>query len=233
MATLLERWLGKVADELNYLEQQGVLTREWFTDGKWNKHSWLRARVLCALVHSVQHPLIPMLKAKWGQSFRPDLCIVDNYDYMVAIAKYESTNSSDERLMDKDMKNLERAILNYVGYEQHPGDPAWRLPEWRIVISSLPGGPVQCWPGWRYYNEHADYPPKNKDKVRREGNPLEYYEAGLHDYLRSRWGRIVSACEQVPPCHLAWVNVTPMALEVMNVNGEKPGEPMRFLLDLP
>jgi hypothetical protein len=39
---------------------------------------------------------------------------------MIAMVEYESTNSSDERLMSKDIRNFEKAILRYVGYENHP-----------------------------------------------------------------------------------------------------------------
>lgn len=229
----LEGWLAKVADELNYLGQQGALTREWFTDGKWNKRSRLHARVWGALVRSVQPPFVPMVEMTWRQSFRPDLCIMDNHDHMIAMVEYESTNSSDERMMDKDIKNFERAILNYVGYEQHPDDPAWRFPEWRILISTLPDGPVQGWRWWLYYNENTAYPPPIKDKAKRDVNPLAYYEAGLHSYLEATWGRIVNQFGHAPPCHLAWVNLSPESLEVMNVNGEKPSKPIRFLLELP
>ncbi len=231
--TFLEQWLAKVAEELNHLGQQGALTQAWFTDGRWNKQSWLHARVLGALVRSVEPPLVPMVEMTWHQSFRPDLCIMDDHDHMIATVEYESTNSSDERLMDKDMRNFEKAILRYVGYEDHPDDPKWRLPEWRILISSLPNCPVQHWKWWKYNTENMAYPPKIKDKAKRDRNPLVYYEAGLHSYLKATWGRIVDAFGATPPCHLVWVNLTPESIEVMNVDGEKPAQPTRFQLDLP
>ena len=233
VATSLEQWLAKVADELSYLGQQRALTREWFTHGKWNKRSWLHSRVLGALVRSVEHPLIPMVEVRWNQSFRPDLCIFDEHNYMIGMVEYESTNSSDERMMDKDIKHFETAILNYVGYEQHQGDPVWRLPEWHILISSLPDCPVQGWQWWLDYNENPVYPPPIKDKGSRDHNPLAYYEDGLHRYLKATWGRIVDASGHVPPCHLVWINLAPDALEVMNINGEKVAEPVRFGLELP
>jgi hypothetical protein len=229
----LDEWLAKVARELNCLGRQGALTQEWFTDGKWNKRSWLHARVWGTLVRSVQPPLVPMVEMAWARSFRPDLCIMDAHDHMIAMVEYESTNSSDERLMSKDIRNFEKAILRYVGYENHPDDPKWRLPEWRVVISSLPDCPVRRWPWWKGNHENPAYPPEVKDKARRDSNPLAYYEAGLHDYLKATWERIVKEFGHEPPCHLVWVNLRPEVLEVMNVNGEKPHETIRFQLELP
>lgn len=229
----LRQWLANVADELNYLGQQGVFARAWFTDGRWNQRSRLHARVWGALVRSVRPPFVPMVEMTWARSFRPDLCIMDACDNMIATVEYESTNSSDERLMSKDIRNFERAILRHVGYEKHPDDPKRRLPEWWVVISSLPDGPVRRWPWWKNNHENTRYPPSVKDKTRRDANPLAYYEAGLHDYLKATWGRIVEKFGHEPPCHLVWVNLRPEALEVMNIDGEKPRHSMQFLLGFP
>ena len=60
-----------------------------------------------AFVRSVQPPLAPTVQMARGRSLRPDLRIMGGHDQMVAVVEYESTNSSDERLVDKDIRNYE------------------------------------------------------------------------------------------------------------------------------
>lgn len=230
--TFLEQWLANVAGELNDLGRQGAFSRSWLTNGNWNKQSWLHSRIFGLMARAVERPLIPHIEVRWHQAFKADLT-VDYRDQVISIIEYESTNSSDERLMAKDVTHYEKAIQFYIGYEEHSGEPYWKLPEWWIIVSTLPNDPVKDWPWWPYYNEDMDYPPAIKSKAKRDKNPLKYYEAGLHKYFKDSWKRICQGFGHEPPCRLVWVNLGLDALEVKNINGKKPDLPIRFALELP
>ncbi|MBI1918439.1 MAG: hypothetical protein HYS12_27425 [Planctomycetes bacterium] len=226
MAFLLEEWLERVAQELNDLGQRKAISQAWFTDGCWNRYSWLHARVGGSLVRSVERPFIPMVEVIWHRGFKPDLCIVDERDVTVAVIEYESTNSSDERLFGKDLAHFENAIAHYASGKE-------LLPEWWVILSTLPPCPVQNWPWWPDWNENTDYPPAVKDWPTRNRDPLAYYETGLHRELTAAWERVVAAFPSPPACKLVWVNLTPTMLKMMNSNGRPPAEPIEFSLKLP
>lgn len=230
--TFLEQWLTNLADELNYLGQQGAFSQTWLTDGRLNKQSRLHGRVFGAMIRAVERPLIPMVEIRWNQSFKPDLCVADKDNNIIAVIEYESSNSSDERLMDKDINHYKKAILSYVGFEAHPNNPNWKLPDWWIIVSTLPDCPVRRWPWWPGYHSDTRYAPYTKDKSNHNRNPLKYYEAGLHSYLEESWNHICDGFGKEPPCRLVWVNLTPESLDVQNINGQKLALPTQFPLRL-
>jgi hypothetical protein len=230
--SFLESWLTKITYDLNLLGSRGAFKKDWLTDGSWNKQSWLHARMLGVLIRSIEHPLIPMVEMRWHRHFKPDICIANEQEEIIAVIEYESTNSSDERLMDKDILHYRDAILSYKGYENYKGDPSWIIPEWWLIISSLPDCSVRGWPWWKGYNEETYYPPKLKSKAQRDQNPLKYYEAGLHLHLNEAWKYITKEFGEPPPCKLVWVNITTQSIDVMNINGKKLATSKKFLLNL-
>lgn len=228
---MLEQYLATVAKELNGLGKRELFKQEWLTNGKWNQYSWLHARMLGILVRSVKTPLFPMVEARWDGNFKPDIQVVNEDDDTIAVIEYESTNSSDQRLMIKDIDHFEKAILEYADYEKHPDDSDWKLPEWWILISTLPNCAVVRWPWWQDYSENPRYPPQVKSRMERDQNPLNYYRPALHQYLAESWQKIVKEFGKTPPCKLVWVNLSTDSIGVMNVNGQ-PTEGPRFTLKL-
>jgi hypothetical protein len=109
----VEDFLCSFAGEINDLADRKMLTWAHLLDGSWNKNSWLHARMFGALVRSVNRPYIPMVEVFWNQGFHPDLCVVDLQDVTIGVIEYESTNSSDERIVAKDLAHFESAILEY------------------------------------------------------------------------------------------------------------------------
>lgn len=162
---------------------------------------------------------------KWSGWFKPDICVVDDQDHTVAVVEYESVNSSDERLMGKDMRHFQRAIQEYQGTTAN-------LPPFWIIISTLPDEPVA---GWRWYgwNRDLDYPPPVKDRAARDANPLAYYSQHLHAELGAMWTRIRQGFGNDPDIKLVWVNLMPDAIRVMNINGVQQPVPQEYRLHLP
>jgi hypothetical protein len=208
----LKTFLDAFGSELLALSEMGLLPENCVLDGSSNARSWLHAKVFGALVRAVQRPLVPMIEVKWNKGFCPDLCVVDESDSVVAVVEYESTNSSDERLVGKDLRHFEEAIQA----ARRDGSP---LPPWWIVISTLPNCPVTNWKWWPW-NMVTDYPPSVKDVVARNTNPLRYYESGLHETLRQTWDRLAAKSKKPLKMKLVWVNLLGNRPIVMNINGE-------------
>jgi hypothetical protein len=218
--------LRSFADEINSLADRGALTWDWFLNGSWNQNSWLHALMFGALVRSVTLPYIPMVEVKWGQGFRPDLCVLDQQcKHEIGVIEYESTNSSDERLMCKDLKHFEVAILNYAA-------PSYKftIPQWWLLISSLPNQSVKRWPFYDWsYEENT---PSPKDKQRRDANPLLYFEQSVHDCMLRVRNVIESGFAGRMPTEIVWANIDGHALTVLNINGKKQDGRTTFVLHL-
>lgn len=208
----LSHYLWVLSGELRDLHERGLLPTEAVTDGNWNQNSWLHSRLFGALVRAVERPLVPLVEVGWSKGFCPDLCIIDQTDSVQAVIEYESTNSSDERLVGKDIAHYEEAILAQAA-------DLTALPSCWVLISTLPSCDVKRWPWWEW-NTLTGYPPAVKDRNLRNACPLSYYEGGLHASLAATWGRIVSAFGGEAPLTLAWVNLDQtLTLTTKNVNG--------------
>ncbi len=214
----LKSWLARVADELNDLGKRDALFQEWVVNGDWNRNSWLHARIFGALIRSVDKPFIPMVEIKFGRRFKPDLFIVkpvpwSKDDDEIAVIEYESTNSSDRRIVEKDLSHFEWAIGMYRS-GKYPGP----IPPWLIVITTLPDCKVWHWPWW--YG--------GRGKAKRDKDPLCYYRSLFHKAFKATWKRIVTAS-----CHLAWVNLGLTAMKILNLDGEEQVTPWSVRLALP
>lgn len=226
-----ESFLESLSIEINELADQGLIRWESILDGSWNRQSWLHARIFGAMVKAVRRPASPMIEVKWNRGFVPDLCLVDIQDKVIGVVEYESTNSSDERLVGKDLSHYETAILEYK-------NDVCDLPGWWLLVSTLPNRPVQGWPwysdkkiiGW---NIATDYPPASKSRAARNASPLVYYEEGLHRCCAEACQRITSAFGGSCPASLVWANIDGDGVSVMNVNGAaSPDRSPRFPLRL-
>lgn len=204
-------FLSSFAAEINELADQNLLSWESLLDGRWNRKSWLHARMFGAMVRAVRRPACPMVEIKWNAGFVPDLCVANARDKVIGVVEYESTNSSDERLFGKDLAHFETAVLKY---QNAVAD----LPGWWLVISTLPRCPVRRWP-WHPWNNDPHYPPAVKSREARNASPLSYYEEGLHAALATSVGRIATAFGGSCPTSVAWANIDGDTLSVMNLNG--------------
>ena len=230
--TVLESWLHNLSTGLNELGNTGLFSQTAFTNGHWNRYSWLHARMLGAMVRAVPTPFTPMVEVKWHGRFTPDLCLArcdDGRDRVYAVIEYESTNSSDERLQGKDLRHYLESIKDYKGWEK---DPADRLPPLWVIVSTLPDQAVQGWRWWPW-NKNTDFRPARKCRKKRDSNPFKYYEEALHSSFENTWSRIpVSTKNRAPDLEFVWVNLFTDRIEVMNVNGE-PQRGRAFPMRLP
>lgn len=220
-------FLDRLAQELHGLAVQGQLPSTALTSGSWNRYSWLHARVWAAMVRAVPAPFSPMIDVRWNRSFKPDLCAVRTNDQTEAVIEYESTNSSDERVILKDLEHFEKAICEY---SHGGGEP---LPESWVIITSLVNGPVSRWPWYSPgYNSRHDAPPAAKSKATRDANPCAYYELGFVTEFALAWNRIVTHFGSVPQTNLIWANLGPDGIRVRSHNGVDVQQPF-FPLKMP
>lgn len=217
-----DNYLTAFADQLNRLAERRLLTQDWLLKD-WNDCSWLHARIWGALVRSVPPLYTPMVDVKWSGMFKPDLCICDGADKTIAVVEYESTNSSDERLVVKDLRHIEDAILA----ELRQGEVQTR---WWMLISTLPNRSVK-WP--RFYDWGEGTLPAVKSQSKRNENPLAYYRDGVLQGLGEICERLTKEAKGAMPCLVVWANMDEKSLTVLNVNGHRPEKEVRFAINLP
>jgi hypothetical protein len=164
-----------------------------------------------------------MVDVKCSGVFKPDLCICNEADKAIAVVEYESTNSSDERLVVKDLRHIEDAILA----ELREGQVQTR---WWLLISTLPSRSVK-WP--RFYDWGEDTLPVEKSRSRRNENPLAYFRDAVLQGLGETCLRLAKEAGGAMPCRVVWANLNEKWLTVLNVNGREPAKKVRFAINLP
>lgn len=233
----LDLWLTAFAARLSALGQEKMLARDWWTTRKALPYSWMHARIWGALVQTAPTGFVPMVDGRWDGGFKPDLMLCTSGEQTAAIIEYESPNSSDERLMMKDLQHFRSAILEYCdrGVRKYASHKGWeeRLPSDWIVISSFPHEAVD-WPWWGY-NDHTAVGPTDKDVGSRNADPFAYYEASIRANLDQHWAEIRSRFGGDPPgCSMVWLNLGPDALEIAAVKGTRHAmEGNRYEFSLP
>jgi len=216
MSFNLRSFLSSLEAEIGDLVGRKFLSPASIIDGSSNYQSKLHARMLGALARAAQRPLVPLIEVKWRQRFCPDLCVINDAEHVLAVVEYESTNSSDERLVGKDLYHFEQVIKDGKD-DVEAGVP---LPIYWIMISTPPDCPVKKWP-WYEWNTLVDYPPQLKDRKIRNASPYRYYEPGLHEACDAMWRRVAEVVGDQPLTNVAWVNMgLDLRLEVKNLNGQ-------------
>jgi len=213
--TFVKDLLQTTSKKLEELTAQGLFGNEWLLAGKKITGSLLHGRVWAVLSQSVMPPYYPIIEARFGRSFRPDLCVTDQSDKIIAIVEYESVNSSDERIEGKDLINFglfsERKELSSV--------------KWWIILSSLPNQRVRGW-NWWGWNKDPQYGPPKKCKKSRDANPFKYYEDSMHSAFKNTWNDLEK--KAVNPPYLIWANLSPGSLKILNINGTKTDPSMEL-----
>ena len=134
------------------------------------------------------------------------------------------TNSSDERLVVKDLRHIEHAVLA----ELQQGRVQTR---WWLLISTLPSRSVK-WP--RFYDWGEDTLPAVKSRSKRNENPLAYYRGAVLQGIKEMCERLTrEAKDGAMPCLFVWANLDDKSLTVLNVNGHPPEKEVQFAVKLP
>jgi len=152
MNQMVEEILTRFARELKDLVGIGAITSEHLETTRRNILSETHSLIWSALCHSVyqtvgkkyvvtvEHGLKP--KDKGMKKFTPDISLwkVNGVKKLVGVLDYESTNSSDSRIMRRDFENYRHYIL----------DPKFDIPEFWVIITTLPSKKVikSDWYSW-------------------------------------------------------------------------------------
>ncbi len=102
------------------------------------------------------------------RKFQPDIVAFNKNDKPIIYLDYESPNSSDARLMKKDIK----AYANWVKIKEY------RAPY--LIITTLPNKKPEAWQ-YRYFGGY-NYPFRRKRKQIKE-NPFRFWYSHYRDYV--------------------------------------------------
>lgn len=217
-------------DFAKIVQAQELINDEWVCDGYWCKNRWLHAAIWGALVKAVPGGLIPLVEPSMDCNYKPDLVMIDNHLKKHVVVEYESSNSSDERLVLKDLAHYKADILSYRDAAAHGNDPEWHLPKVWLIISTLPSCAVTDWP-WHGYNRNTNAGPAKKSQDDRNRSPLAYYEEVLHTAFAEHWREIAEAMprDKTKKVLLVWANIDQATITIKNLNGfrqESKGIPL-------
>ena len=212
------------------VQSHQVINEEWVCNGYWCQNRWLHAAMWGALVKAVPAGLIPLVEPSMDCNYKPDLVMIDKDLKKYVVVEYESSNSSDERLILKDLAHYKADILSYRDAAAHGNDPGWHLPKVWLIISTLPSCSVTDWP-WHGYNRNIDAGPGTKNQSDRNRSPLTYYEEVLHKAFADHWREIAEAMpgDSTKGVRLVWANIDQATISVKNINGvrqESKGIPL-------
>ena len=169
----IEETIRKIRDKIGMLSQIDYFPREYVEKIKYRKHNVLHSRML-GVLSRVGHELGYVvdvergLKPRESRKFNPDLLFWKNHEIAI-LFEYESTNSSDYRVIYKDLANYKRSVKQKLtdGIE---------LPDYWIIITTLPNRPVSSWSRWRV--DKSDY-------SRLKRNPRSFYmEKNLREFSK-------------------------------------------------
>jgi hypothetical protein len=198
------------------------VTGDWMVDPYWCGSRWAHAMICGALVRAVPEHLTPLVEAAMYREFRPDMTIIDSGRKEIAVIEYESVNSSDRRLITRDVPRFAK------GYTL---DGEWPLPKLWLIISTLPSIAVNGWP-WHAVNRLAD-PAQNKaSRAKRNANPLAFFQATMHAAMKEQWAMVRSQHKgfEAYGARLVWANIDRNELKILNVNGRVAQEEVAWRL---
>lgn len=219
---MLKTLLEGFSREIQRYRKNGQFSAQWVTDGYWIDQRWLHGAVWGALIRAVPNENLALVEPTLSKGFKPDLVILAKEKefeepHKVAVIEYESSNSSDPRLVEKDLKHFYRAILEYKGLNNQKSEAAWQLPKLWLMISTLPDKEVIRWP-WHGYSKNYGPSPNRKE---RDKNPLKYLEDYVHEECKTVWNKLLKFKElPLDGIQIVWANIDQTHIRVMNINGE-------------
>lgn len=204
-AALVPEILAALAERLRALQASGHFDARWLTDGRHNEGGWLHARVWAALVQAIPAGYVPNLEVRLPtpgrseSSYKPDVVVCDADDRLVLAVELESTNSSDDRVVLRDIDRL-KYLANA---------PADDRPAEVLLLTVLPSRPVLNLP------MHAGLSPASRDaRARRRMNPYEFHRDAFLSALAS-----TAKTTSKEGIDIAWANIDVDALRLEYWNG--------------
>jgi len=171
---MVEEILISFADSLKDLVNIGVVTPEHFETTNRNRLSETHSLIWSILCHSVYQTVGKKyavavehgLKPKDVRKFTPDISLwkVDGVKKLVGILDYESTNSSDSRIIRRDFEN-------YSHYVQNP--MFFNIPEFWVIVTTLPSKKVgkSDWYSWDLIRKRIS----RDEYLKLLENPFQYW----------------------------------------------------------
>lgn len=158
--------LDGLASRLRGLQQSGHFDARWVTDGAYNHGGWLHARVWASLVQSIPSGFVPNLEVRLPTpgrsqtSYKPDVVVCDAADRIALAIELESTNSSDDRVVLRDIDRLK--YLAKAAADERPAGV--------LLLTVLPSQPVVRLP---MYDSLS--PASAAERARRRADPYAFH----------------------------------------------------------
>jgi hypothetical protein len=172
----LDLFLTGLARDLSQGIRSGYITSDYLQTTVHNKHNKVH-NVVCGIIEQAGHRLGYVVERErhfrfeGGTSyFKPDLLLWKN-DRLSLLVEYESTNSSDSRVVERDLGlHYSRALKIDAGVADA------RLPEYWLIVYTLPDGPVEQkhWRSWDFLKARPEYATMRR-------NPHRFYKRALKD----------------------------------------------------
>lgn len=158
----LDRFLASLSSELGRAMQKNVIPTNWLNTQKGSRKGQLHSRIL-GLLAKVSADLGYIVEVESGfnpkssRQFRPDIQLweSDSHKFLV---EYESTNSSDLRVLKKDLAHYVQSLDND------------QFPEYWLVLYTLPDSASGNWRSW-------DHRASNPQLTSIRKNPHQYYKS--------------------------------------------------------
>ena len=186
--TLVRGILDNLSSDLRGLRRSGHFSDEWLLDGSYNRGSWLHARLWGALVRAVPKPWVVNIEARVHtakgpeSSFKPDVQICDDQDHVELVVELESSNSSDDRVVYRDIERL-KCIRDFEdGY----------CPKCALLLTVLPSQRVK---NLRMWGDLDD-----AQRGERRSNPFAFHR---DSYIEALERLSAKGC----PFSVAWANL--------------------------
>lgn len=175
LPTDLDNLFVEISNFIKYTKELDFIKDEYFNSTTFNKgresHSKMLG-VICMAASKLGYFLEIERGLNNGKQFRPDIIIRKDSDCF-AVIEYESTNSSDMRIIQK-TKTIKNSFLdNFQKYISNP-EKVYK-PKYWICIVTLPDHKVDGWRSWdatRKYNKNKTYTEKYRKIV---SNPFRFY----------------------------------------------------------
>ncbi|MDM7999001.1 MAG: hypothetical protein QUS33_03110 [Dehalococcoidia bacterium] len=162
----LQRFLNTLCANLGKAIEDEAIPPEWLCSSDGNRNYMLHSRV-CGILAKTGFDLRYIVEVGAGfdasglmYQFKPDVLLWDS-DQLRFLIEYESTNSSDSRIIDADFGHCYEAL------EVARGQDA-QLPDFWVVIYTLPDHEVGNW-------SHHDYPKRSEAFAVMSRNPHAFY----------------------------------------------------------
>jgi hypothetical protein len=198
----LREFLVAFARNLNQAMDETVIEEHWLRSREGGDQSRLHSRILGILAKTgfgLKKYTVAIeagFRVGKSRSFRPDIQFWEK-DKLRFLIEYESTNSSDSRILDRD--------LDYCYHALNAGrDQDVKLPDFWLIVYTLPHEQVGSW-------YHHDYPARKKRAayLKMAKNPHVFYKKAFENpaslkgtYRPKRWGKGIRAqdCHSIQKC---------------------------------